>query len=86
MQLSVPPPREVKTWRGAGTPLTAMVDLNTRKHGLIVPGVGLPVVPPESLASLRPDLVLISNALYETEITDQVRAMGLSPEIAVVAG
>jgi SAM-dependent methyltransferase len=70
----------------AGTPLTAMIDLNTRKHGLIVPGVGLPVVPPESLASLRPDLVLISNALYETEITDQVRAMGLSPEIAVVAG
>lgn len=70
----------------SGTPLAAMVDLNTRKHGLIVPGVALPVVAPEELAELRPDLVLISNALYETEITDQVHAMGLSPEIAVVAG
>lgn len=66
--------------------LTAMIDLNTRKHGLITPGVALPVVAPEALAELAPDLVLISNALYEAEIAQQVRDMGLSTSFEVVTG
>lgn len=70
----------------AARPLAALVDLNTRKHGLIAPGVALPVIAPEALADIRPDLILISNALYEAEITRQVRDMGLSPEFAVIAG
>ena len=70
----------------AAAPLAALVDLNPRKHGLYAPGVALPVVSPEDLKDLRPDLILISNALYEAEITEQVRAMGLNPEFAVVAG
>ncbi|MGB3247377.1 MAG: methyltransferase domain-containing protein [Sulfitobacter sp.] len=70
----------------AAAPLAALVDLNPRKHGLYVPGVALPVVAPEALKDVQPDLVLISNALYEGEITTQVRAMGLDPEFAVVAG
>ena len=70
----------------AGNPLAAFVDLNTRKHGLFAPGVALPVVAPDELTHLRPDLVLISNALYEAEITEQVRAMGLSPSFGVIAG
>ncbi|WP_289149522.1 class I SAM-dependent methyltransferase [uncultured Salipiger sp.] len=70
----------------AGAPLAAMVDLNTRKHGLLAPGVALPVVAPGELAEIGPDLVLISNALYEAEITGQVRGMGLAPEFAVVTG
>lgn len=70
----------------AARPLAALVDLNTRKHGMVAPGVALPVVAPEKLAEIRPDLVLISNALYEVEISEQVRAMGLDPEFAVIAG
>ena len=70
----------------AGKPLVALVDLNTRKHGLIVPGIALPVVAPEALVEIKPDLVLISNALYEAEITDQVKAMGLNPSFGVIAG
>ena len=70
----------------AAAPLAALVDLNPRKHGLIAPGVALPVVAPEALKDIRPDLVLISNALYEAEITAQVRAMGLDAEIGVIAG
>ncbi len=62
----------------AGKPLAALVDLNTRKHGLIAPGIALPVVAPEALKNLKPDLVLISNALYESEITEQVKALGLN--------
>jgi len=70
----------------AAAPLAALVDLNPRKHGLVAPGVSLPVVAPEALIGVGPALVLISNALYEAEITDQVRGMGLDPEFAVVAG
>jgi SAM-dependent methyltransferase len=70
----------------AAGPFAALVDVNPRKHGLYAPGVALPVVAPQTLKDLRPDLVLISNALYEGEIMEQVRAMGLDPEFAVVAG
>lgn len=66
--------------------ITALVDLNTRKHGRFVPGVGLPVVAPEALVGIDPSLILISNAQYEAEIRETVRGLGLSPELAVVAG
>lgn len=66
--------------------LCAFVDLNSRKHQRIAPGVALPVIAPEQLASLRPELVLISNALYEEEIIAQLRAAGLHPDFAVIAG
>ncbi|WP_058278510.1 class I SAM-dependent methyltransferase [Ruegeria atlantica] len=70
----------------ASRPLAALVDLNTRKHGLVAPGVALPVIAPEALRGISPDLVLISNALYETEITEQLRNMGLNPDFAVIVG
>ncbi len=70
----------------AAAPLAALVDLNPRKHGLTAPGIALPVIAPETLTTLAPDLVLISNALYEAEISAQVRAMGLTPDFAVLAG
>lgn len=66
--------------------IVGLVDLNTRKHGLYAPGVGLQIVAPNDLKELRPDLVLISNALYETEIIAQVHAMGLDPAFHVIAG
>jgi SAM-dependent methyltransferase len=70
----------------AGRGLAAFVDLNTRKHQRIAPGVALPVIAPEQLASLRPAMVLIANALYEDEIIAEVQAAGLRPEFAVIAG
>ncbi|SIT16979.1 Putative zinc binding domain-containing protein [Roseivivax lentus] len=70
----------------AAEPLVALVDLNPRKHGLHAPGVALAVVAPDALAKVRPDLLLISNALYEAEITAHVRGLALDTEIAVVAG
>ncbi|WP_415184799.1 class I SAM-dependent methyltransferase [Phaeovulum sp.] len=70
----------------AAAPLAALVDLNPRKHGLYAPGVALPVVAPDALAEMRPDLVLISNAAYEAEIRAKVAALGLSPEFDVIAG
>ncbi len=70
----------------AGAPLAALVDLNTRKHGLFAPGISLPVIAPEGLKEIAPQLILISNALYEAEIVVDVRKMGMAPDFAVVAG
>lgn len=66
--------------------LVALVDLNPRKHGLRVPGVALPVVGPEALREIRPELVIIANAIYVDEIRDKVRELGLDPAFEIVAG
>jgi SAM-dependent methyltransferase len=70
----------------AGTALAALVDLNPRKHGLMAPGIALPVVAPDDLRAIRPDLVLISNALYEEEIVAEVRELGLQTQCHSIAG
>jgi SAM-dependent methyltransferase len=70
----------------AAQSLVAMIDLNPRKHGLHIPGLGLPVRAPTDLAEIAPDVVLIANALYLDEIRDQVRGMGLTPDFDVIAG
>jgi len=70
----------------AAKSLVAMIDLNPRKHGLHVPGIGLPVITPEALADIKPDLILVANALYLDEIRDQMVSMGLTPEFSVISG
>jgi SAM-dependent methyltransferase len=70
---------------GSGA-VAALIDLNPRKHGLFAPGVGLPVLAPQALPGIRPDLILIANALYEPEIRAQVQSMGLAPDFDVIAG
>ena len=66
--------------------ISALVDLNPRKHELMAPGMVVQVVAPEQLPEVAPDLVLISNALYAEEVETQVRSMGLNPDFGIVAG
>lgn len=66
--------------------LSAFVDLNPRKHGLFAPGVALPVIRPEALVDLRPELVLVSNARYLSEVSAMIRSMGLETTIDTIAG
>ncbi len=66
--------------------ITALVDLNPRKHGLFVPGAAIPVIGPRMLAEVRPDHVFISNMLYADEITSMVAELGLAPGFTVIAG
>jgi hypothetical protein len=70
----------------AAAPLIAFVDLNTRKQGLYVPGVALPVIGPEDLPERAPDLVLISNSLYEAEIRGAAAKLGISAKYQTIAG
>ncbi|MEM6486651.1 MAG: class I SAM-dependent methyltransferase [Pseudomonadota bacterium] len=69
-----------------GARLRVLVDVNTRKHGKYVPGVGLPVVAPADLSKHGVDLVLISNSRYEDEIRRSVQEMALYPDFGLIAG
>jgi SAM-dependent methyltransferase len=62
---------------GAGGAVTCLVDLNPRKHGRFVPGTGQPVVPPNALKQLRPDVIIVMNPLYREEIGTLARELGL---------
>ena len=60
------------------------VDINPHKHGAYLAGTGQEVVAPAFLRSYRPDLVIIMNPVYVDEITRDLAAMGLQPEIVAV--
>ncbi|MCP4307701.1 MAG: methyltransferase, partial [bacterium] len=66
--------------------MAALVDINPRKQGLIAPGVGLAVAAPDDLSQIDPDLVLISNRQYETEIRATIHALGINPSFGLIAG
>ena len=59
--------------------ITHVVDINPRKQGMFVAGTGQPIIGPEQLTEVKPDLVLIMNPLYKDEIANQVRSLGLNP-------
>jgi hypothetical protein len=53
--------------------LEYVVDLNTFKHGRYLPGVRLPIRPPDLLTKDRPDDVLLLAWNYEREVREQER-------------
>lgn len=59
-----------------------VVDINPRKQGKFVTGSGQQIVAPEHLKDIRPDMIIIMNPLYESEIKEQVTDLGLSVDIA----
>ncbi|XWN30986.1 MAG: class I SAM-dependent methyltransferase [Devosia sp.] len=61
--------------------VAGVVDINPHKQGRFLPGTGHEVLPPTRLMDLRPDTVIVMNAIYETEIRAQLATMGLAPEL-----
>lgn len=57
-----------------------IVDINPRKHGKYISGTGQQIVPPEFLKTYRPDVLILTNAIYKKEIQKVVRSLGISPE------
>ncbi len=57
------------------------VDINPKKTGTFMAGTGQEIVAPEFLRSYRPDVVIIMNPVYRDEITNDLTAMGLAPDI-----
>lgn len=67
-----------------GEDVGRVVDVNPRKHGRHVPGTGQAVVAPEALRDYRPDVVLVVNPLYRSEVAEALAQLGVNAEVTVV--
>lgn len=96
IQRQVDANRRIAVW-GAGTKgimllntiacandVTALIDVNPRKWGRHIPGVGIPIVAPHDVGNLSLDTVFVTNAIYETEIRQQLAAVDQYPDLLVV--
>lgn len=52
------------------------VDLSVQRHGKFLPGSGLPVHSPEALKAIRPQFVVLMNAVYAGEVQAMLRHLG----------
>ncbi|MGF1563545.1 MAG: class I SAM-dependent methyltransferase [Geminicoccaceae bacterium] len=62
----------------------AVVDINPLKQGAYLAGSGHPVVAPQALTDSPPDVVIIMNGNYRSEIAADLEARGLTPELCVL--
>jgi SAM-dependent methyltransferase len=72
------------TTLGLGEEISGVVDINPRKQDRYLAGSGHAVIAPETLCSLRPDLVVVMNPVYVGEIESHLERLGLSPEVLAV--
>jgi SAM-dependent methyltransferase len=66
---------------GATHPVSHVVDVNVRKHGYHLPGTGHRVEAPASLIDARPDLVIVTNPVYASEISAELAGLGVQTGI-----
>lgn len=64
--------------------VTHAVDVNSRKQGRYVTGTGQQIVHPSELKRIKPDRVLIMNAIYASEIQSQLEDLQIDAEILAV--
>ncbi|MGB7275698.1 MAG: class I SAM-dependent methyltransferase [Geitlerinemataceae cyanobacterium] len=58
-----------------------IVDINPHRHGKFIPGVGKEIMSPEFLKDYEPDVVIVMNAIYCTEIQKMLDKMGVVTEV-----
>jgi len=87
--------KRVVVWGGAGRGtaflnaldqdrfIPFVVDNNPGRQGSFVVGTGHPILSPETLVEIDPDIVILTNATYAEEIAEQLRNMEISPECLV---
>ena len=64
--------------------IDAVVDINPRRQCRFIPGSGHGIVSPQQLGTFNPELVIIANELYRSEISEQLKLLGFNPEIEVL--
>lgn len=64
--------------------LAGVVDINKSKQGTFIAGTTLPVVAPEALQQDPPDLVLLMNSAYHSEVAKQLQELGVAAELLPV--
>ncbi len=60
------------------------VDINPHKAGTYLAGMGQQVVAPQYLIQYQPDVVIVMNPIYCSEIQENLRQMGLTPALLSV--
>lgn len=61
-----------------------VVDINPRKQGMYTAGTGQQIVPPEFLRDYQPDVVIVINPIYKSEIQQITTSLGLIPEFVCI--
>jgi hypothetical protein len=61
--------------------ISVAIDINPYKQDRYLPGSGLPVISPETLNTVNPDLVIVMNPIYVPEIRRTLEDLDLYPEI-----
>ena len=61
-----------------------VVDINPRKQGMYVAGTGQEIIPPELLPKHPPDVAIVMNPIYESEIRQVLKDLGLDCEVVCV--
>jgi SAM-dependent methyltransferase len=69
------------TTLGLTEEIAAVVDVNPYKQGKFMPGTGHPVVAPQQLVDHPPDLVIVMNPIYVSEISVTLKGLSLEPQI-----
>ena len=61
-----------------------VVDINPHKQGMFVPGTGQQIVPPEFLKKYKPDVIVVMNPIYKSEIRELTDKLGLTTNFMYV--
>lgn len=69
------------TTLGLGEEVQAVVDINPHKWGRWLAGTGHGIVAPDRLREIRPDMVVVVNAIYREEVAADLARLGLEPEL-----
>jgi len=66
---------------GRDEDIAGVVDINPHRWGHYMCGSGIPIVAPQDLVDIAPDLVIVMNRVYVDEIRAELTGLGLHPEI-----
>lgn len=61
-----------------------VTDINPYKHGFFLAGGGHKIMPPSFLKEYRPDIIIIMNAIYKSEIDKQLNEMNITSEVIIL--
>ena len=64
--------------------ISYVVDINPEKHGMFVAGTGHPVISPDGMAQVPPDLIVCMNPRYRIEIARMIADRGLKIPVVTV--
>jgi hypothetical protein len=67
-----------------GDEVSCFVDINPYRQGSYIPGTGHPVVGPDELGRLAPDLVVVLNPVYVPEIRQKIAELRLCAEVTTL--